>query len=160
MANNDIFGGLGGLGNLMKGFSGMMPQDDPNVKLMNAQNQVNDLKQQAEAVYTEIGRLAYQQNPDAFPAQANKLRLIEANLRDAEAALNSQTQAKQAASEAAKAAAAALICPGCGYQNPEGVKFCQECGAKLGSAAACPSCGQANPPGTRFCGGCGQRLGA
>ena len=156
MANNDMFGGLG---NLMKGFSSFMPQDDPKVKLMNAQNQLNDLKEQESAVYTEIGRLAYGQNPDAFPAQSNKLRLLQANIADAEAALNSQTQASQAAEQAAKSAAAALTCPSCGHQNPDGVKFCQECGTKLGGGpAACPSCGLANPPGTRFCGGCGMKL--
>ena len=156
---NDMFGGLGGLGGLMKGFSSFMPQDDPKVKLMNAQTQVNDLKEQEAAVYTEIGKLAYSQNPAAFPAQDNKLKLIQANLAEAEAALNSQNQASQAAEQEAKAATAALTCPGCGYQNSDGVKFCQECGAKLGaSKAVCPGCGQENPPGTRFCGGCGQRL--
>jgi hypothetical protein len=157
---NDMFGGLGALGGLMKGLSGMMPTDDPQVNLMNAQNQVNDLKEQETAVYTEIGKLAYGQNPDAFPAQANKLQLIQANLAEAQSALDQQTQQKQAADEAAEAAAAALACPSCGYQNPEGVKFCQECGTKLGSGAElCPSCGQENPPGTRFCGGCGAKIG-
>jgi len=153
----DIFGSLGGL---LKGFSGLMPQDDPKVKLMNAQNQVNDLTQQATAVYTEIGRLAYQQNPAAFPEQADRLRLIQANLAVAQAALDQQTHDQAAADQAAKAATAARTCPSCGRENPDGVKFCQDCGAKLGdAAAACPSCGQANPPGTRFCGNCGQRLG-
>ena len=159
MADNP-FGNLSGLGGLMKGFSGFMPQDDPQVKLMNAQSQVSDLQGQETALYAEIGKLAYQQNPDAFPAQANKLRLIQANLADAQAALDQQTQQKQAADQAAKDAAAALTCPNCGTQNPDGVKFCQECGAKLGGGKLiCPGCGQENPPGTRFCGGCGQKLG-
>ena len=154
---NDLFGGLGGL---MKGFSNFMPQDDPQVKLMNAQNQINDLKEQEAAVYGEIGKLAYSQNPGAFPAQANKLQLIQANLAEAQAALDQLNNAKQASEQAAKAAAAASTCPGCGYLNPEGVKFCQECGAKLGSGnSLCPGCGGENPPGTRFCGNCGQKLG-
>ena len=154
---SDIFGSLGGL---LKGFSGLMPQDDPQTKLMNAQSQVSDLNQQATAVYTEIGRLAYQQNPEAFPDQANRLRLIQANLESAQTTLDQQTQAKQAADQAAKAATEARTCPNCGRENPDGIKFCQECGGKLGGAAqaVCPSCGQANSPGTRFCGGCGQRL--
>ena len=159
---NDIFGslsGLGGLGGLMKGLSGLMPQDDPQVKMMNVQNQVNDLKAQEEAVYTEIGRLAYEQNPGAFPVQQNKLQLIGANLAEAQAALDRQTQEKRAAEQAAKDAADASTCPNCGNQNAEGVKFCQECGAKLGAGkSVCPGCGQENPPGTRFCGGCGRRL--
>jgi len=156
---SDIFGKLGGLGGLIKGLSGLMPQDDPQVKLMNAQTQVSDLRAQEEAVYTEIGRLAYQQNPAAFPAQQSKLQLIQANLAEAEAALNQTTQEKQAAEEAARAAAEASTCPSCGHQNADGVKFCQECGAQLGvGTPKCPGCGQENPPGTRFCGGCGRRL--
>jgi len=153
--SSDMFGGLGGL---LKGLSGLMPQDDPNVKLMNAQSQVDDLRIQEAEAYAEIGKLVFQQNPDAFPAQANRLRLIQTNLAQMQADLDNQTKAKQAAEEAAKQAEAAATCPSCGAKNPEGVKFCQDCGAKLGGAAACPSCGQANPPGTRFCGGCGTKL--
>lgn len=151
---NDLFGGLGGL---LKGLSGFLPQDDPNVQLMNAQTEVSELKQQEDAVYAEIGRAAYGQNPGAYPAQADKLRLIQANLAEAQAALDAHAQAKQEADEQAAQAAAASMCPSCGYQSPEGVKFCPECGTKLGTSA-CPSCGQDNPPGTRFCGGCGHKL--
>jgi len=156
---NDLFSGFGSLGGLMKGLSGFMPQDDPDVQLMNAQNEVGDLKAQETALYTEIGKLAFEQQPDAFPAQANKIRLIRTNLAEAEARLNSLTQAKQAAEQAAQAAADRFHCPNCGEQNPEGVKFCRECGSKLDAGkAVCMGCGQENPPGTRFCGGCGARL--
>jgi membrane protease subunit (stomatin/prohibitin family) len=154
---NDLFGGLGGL---MKGLSGFMPQDDPNVIMLNAQTEVSDLKNQEEAVYTEIGRLAYAQNPDAFPAQKTKLQLIGANLSAAEAKLNAKQQEMKAAEQAKREAEARSSCPSCGAANPDGVKFCQECGTKLGAAKAfCTSCGQENPPGTRFCGNCGNKLG-
>lgn len=154
---NDIFGGLSGL---MKGLSGFMPQDDPNVILMNAQNEVNDLKNQETAVYTEIGRLAYAQNPDAFPEQKNKLQLIGANLSAAEAKMNAKQQEMKAAEQEKKAAEERSSCPSCGTRNPDGVKFCQECGAKLGpSKAFCTGCGQENPAGTRFCGNCGKQMG-
>lgn len=155
--SNDLFGGLGGL---MKGLSGLMPQDDPAVRLMNAQSEVGDLQAQESAIYTEIGKLVFSQNPEAFPAQANRLRLVQANLAEAEAKLKSETQAKQAAERAERDAQEHLNCPECGHQNPEGVRFCQECGAKLGSVKAiCPACGQDNAPGVRFCGGCGQKIG-
>jgi hypothetical protein len=154
---NDFFGGLGGL---MKGLSGFMPQDDPNVILMNVQTEVSDLKAQKEAVFTEIGKLAYAQNPDAFPALKNKLQLLDANIEAAEVKLNAKQQEIKAAETAKKAAEDRLSCPSCGIRNPEGVKFCQECGAKLGQTKAfCADCGQENPPGTRFCGNCGKQMG-
>ena len=51
-----------------------------------------------------------------------------------------------------------MTCPTCGHQNPEGQKFCGECGTPL--QAACPTCGHVNPPGQKFCGDCGTALGA
>ena len=52
------------------------------------------------------------------------------------------------------------ICPECGMQNPDGVKFCQECGSRLGVSTKifCTQCGAENPPGTKFCGECGSRI--
>lgn len=153
---NDLFGGLSGL---MKGLSGFMPQDDPNVMLMNAQSEVNDLKKQEVEVFTEIGRLAWAKNPDAFPEQKSRLELIRQNLSAAEAKLNAKKQELNAAEQAKKEAEARASCPNCGTRNPDGVKFCQECGAKLGAAkTVCSGCGQENPPGTRFCGNCGSPL--
>src|SRR3954452_20807307 len=49
-----------------------------------------------------------------------------------------------------------MQCPSCQYENPPGVKFCGECGAKL--QAVCPACKAANPSTTKFCGECGERL--
>ena len=49
---SDLFGGLSGL---MKGLSGFMPQDDPDVKIMNAQNEINDLRKK-ETEIRRVGR--------------------------------------------------------------------------------------------------------
>ena len=49
-----------------------------------------------------------------------------------------------------------MQCPRCQHDNPDGVKFCGECGARLDSL--CPSCGAANPPENKFCGKCGASL--
>ena len=49
-----------------------------------------------------------------------------------------------------------MNCPRCQHDNPAGVKFCGECGARLESA--CAACGAANPPGNKFCGQCGASL--
>ena len=62
------------------------------------------------------------------------------------------------------AAAGELLCPACEYINPEGTKFCNECGAKLEAASAegagrfCPECGEKNPADRNFCGTCGAKL--
>ena len=154
---NDLFGNLGNLGGIVKGLSSFMPQDDPAVKMMNAQTQVSDLKKQEADIYVEIGKKAVAQyGLDAFPEYADKLRLIQSNLQAATSELNSQKAEHEAREKAAADAAAAARCPSCGYDNPEGTRFCQECGTKMG-AQNCVSCGAALQPGTRFCGECGAK---
>ncbi len=49
-----------------------------------------------------------------------------------------------------------MKCPKCQFENPEGIKFCGECGAKL--EKLCPSCSSSNPPNFKFCGECGHKL--
>jgi hypothetical protein len=49
-----------------------------------------------------------------------------------------------------------LKCSKCQFENPEGAKFCNECGGKL--EQVCPGCGKVNPPGSKFCNDCGQAL--
>jgi class 3 adenylate cyclase/tetratricopeptide (TPR) repeat protein len=49
-----------------------------------------------------------------------------------------------------------MRCAQCGFENREGVRFCEECGTKLD--VTCPGCGATVPPGRKFCGGCGQAL--
>ena len=51
-----------------------------------------------------------------------------------------------------------MQCAGCGFENPEGTKFCGECGRSLTNR--CPRCGAENPPPFKFCGGCGTSLSA
>src|SRR5262245_7278186 len=49
-----------------------------------------------------------------------------------------------------------MRCPQCGHDNPDGVKFCGECGTRFDSR--CPSCGTDNPSANKFCHQCGQAL--
>src|SRR5215203_1753323 len=49
-----------------------------------------------------------------------------------------------------------MRCSQCHFDNPSGMKFCGQCGAK--QASACPQCGAENPPGFKFCGECGSPL--
>ena len=158
---NDLFGGLGALSGLMGGLakSGLMPTDTPEGKLMKAQGDLVDLEKQEADILAEIGRQAFEQNPNAWP-QADKLRLIQSNLASSRSELDAAKN-EQSASQAAKAVEDAKgRCPSCGTKNPDGVKFCQECGSPLGSAGVkhCTSCGAELAPGTRFCGGCGAQV--
>ena len=150
---NDLFGGLGGL---MKGLSCFMPQDDPDVKLMNTQAELNDLQNQETALYAEIGRQSLSQSKGQFPELENRLKLVQANLVEAQARLETVQAEKKQKEQEEQLTEQQGTCPECGHRNSEGVKFCQECGAKLG-ASNCRKCGAALTPGTRFCGECGAK---
>ena len=39
---------------IVKGISGFMPQDDPDVKIFNAQNELKDIKETIEAAYARL----------------------------------------------------------------------------------------------------------
>ncbi|MFW6011395.1 MAG: adenylate/guanylate cyclase domain-containing protein, partial [Desulfosalsimonas sp.] len=49
-----------------------------------------------------------------------------------------------------------MKCLKCSFENPEGAKFCVECGNR--QMVACPECGQGNSPGFKFCSECGHNL--
>jgi predicted ATPase/class 3 adenylate cyclase len=49
-----------------------------------------------------------------------------------------------------------MRCSSCGFENPEGKKFCSECGTVL--PRGCAQCGADIAPGAKFCGGCGAPL--
>jgi len=161
MADN-IFNSLNGLGGLMKGFSSFMPQEDPETKVYQAMSELNELQQNEIQLYAEIGKKVYlsiSNQPDysdmVNELEQNQLKQakVQEKLKAAEQEKNEQQKAKEEQLEA-------RTCPQCLNVNPEDVKFCQECGAKLGqtSQSVCPKCGVKNPPQTRFCGECGTKL--
>ena len=49
-------------------------------------------------------------------------------------------------------------CSSCGFDSPEGARFCAGCGARL--AQSCPACGCAVQADHQFCAACGHRLAA
>lgn len=51
-----------------------------------------------------------------------------------------------------------MECSACHSQNPDGAKFCAECGATLGRR--CASCGLVASANAKFCTGCGAAIGA
>jgi hypothetical protein len=161
---NDLFGGLGnlgGLGDILDGIAkSVVPKDTPEGKLLNAQSDLVDLQKQESALLLEIGKAAYEQNPSAWP-QDGRLTLIRQNIATAQAALEEANAAQKAADEAKAAEEAKGRCPNCGLKNPEGVKFCQECGSPLAAESPkhCTTCGAQLTAGTRFCGECGAQFG-
>ncbi|MDR0875402.1 MAG: zinc ribbon domain-containing protein [Clostridiales Family XIII bacterium] len=169
---NDLFEGLGGLGGGLGGAlgglvgglakSGLVPQDDPAFKLLNAQQELTGLQKQESELLAEVGRKVMGSAGAAdYPQEADKLKLIRSNIISAQQTVDAMQSEQKAKEEAEKQAVNARTCPSCGHENPEGVNFCQECGTKLGGTAKafCPSCGAENAPGTRFCGSCGARMG-
>ena len=161
---NDLFGGLGNLGGLGGVLGGLakaaVPQDSPEGKLLAAQSELADLQKQESQILLEIGRQAYACDPSVWPQDA-KLRLIRQNITTAQATLD-QAKAAQEQANAEKAAEDAKgRCSSCGHKNPDGVKFCQECGSSLAAAEPkhCTSCGAELSRGTRFCGECGAQQG-
>ena len=50
-----------------------------------------------------------------------------------------------------------MRCSSCESENPQGMKFCGNCGSPLKSR--CPKCGFENPPQFKFCGECAAPLG-
>ena len=51
-----------------------------------------------------------------------------------------------------------MKCPECQSDNRAGIKFCEECGAKL--ELECPACKAKIPLDKKFCGKCGHKLSA
>ena len=53
-----------------------------------------------------------------------------------------------------------MRCDVCGTENPEGSKFCINCGNNLENQGhiICDACGYENPAGARFCQKCGKDL--
>lgn len=146
---SDVFGGL------FKGLSSFMPQDDPDTKLFVANNELRDLQQEQLQIYASIGKKALGTISDdpAYSDLLDSLKVVKAKLLRAQQRLDDIQREKDSRERQQEA----LRCPDCGTVNPDGVKFCQECGCKLGSAL-CTNCGANNPPNTRFCGDCGNKL--
>lgn len=49
-----------------------------------------------------------------------------------------------------------MKCWNCGFENPQGAKFCSNCGQP--QERTCPNCNNVNPAGAKFCFNCGYNL--
>lgn len=66
--------------------------------------------------------------------------------------LGQQVQQPQGQSKAVS------VCPSCGKENPQGAKFCLECGTKFEEGFVCPDCGTSLQKGAKFCHNCGRKM--
>src|SRR5258708_34127593 len=53
-----------------------------------------------------------------------------------------------------------MLCGSCGHENPDGVKYCSECGVAADAARRCSDCGALNLAGSKFCHECSTPLAA
>lgn len=159
---------------IVKGLSGFMPQDDPDVKIFNAQTEIKEFSEKEEKIYARLGRQVYETDGgDNHPEIKAELDLLVANKQAAESRLQAARDEKAAreraeAEERARREAEeqAHSCPNCGAYNPEGTNFCQECGNRLtqpvqqasATKRFCPNCGTEVIAGHRFCSGCGTKM--
>ncbi len=155
---------------LVKGLSGFMPQDDPNVKIFNAQTEVKETVEKMEKVFARLGKQVYEAGgSEAYPEVTVELDRLAANRQAAERRLQEAKdekagieRAKEEERQRREAEEAAHSCPNCDAYSPEGTNFCQECGTKLGSPIPtgkrfCQECGAELPADSRFCDSCGAK---
>ncbi len=124
---------------IVKGLSGFMPQDDPDVKIFNAQTEIKELAEKTEKVYARLGRHVYESGgSESYPEVKAELDLLTVNRRTAEHRLQEAKEEKAAreraiAEEQARREAqeATLSCPNCGAEISEGSRFCGSCGTKV-----------------------------
>ena len=153
---------------LVKGLSGFMPQDDPDVKIFNAQTEIKEINEKIEKVYARLGRELYQKDGgEGFPLIRAELDMLVANQAAAREKLQmakDEKAIKEKAAEEERARQEIYNCPNCGTFNPDGTKFCCECGTRLrgpepvAQKRFCTSCGNEIAPGQRFCTGCGTKV--
>lgn len=158
---------------LIKGVSGFLPQDDPDVKILTAQTELRDLSEKEEKIFARLGRIVYDIDAgESHPEIRAELKMlinsrheVEERLQAAreEKALREKAEAEERARREAEEMA--LGCPCCGTYNPEGTNFCQGCGTRLvppaqvsGSKRFCPNCGSEVATGYRFCSSCGTKI--
>lgn len=92
-----------------------------NVKAVQLQSELNDLKREETEIYAAIGRLVVAaEGTENFGETGVKLLDVQEKIA-----------AKEAEILEVKGPQASLVCPNCGAEASEDMKFCGNCGAKL-----------------------------
>ncbi len=143
-----------------------------NAKISGEKSAISELyKQLGEKIYEKYAAGAYQDIDMAELFDAVDAR--KANIADAEEKISAikaeneaRAQAGSAAQTAEKAAPAGPVCSCCGAPVAEGVKFCNQCGARQEAPAPivveakkfCTNCGAEAVSGVKFCSQCGNKI--
>jgi len=116
---------------------------------------IGNLESQRRELITEIGEKAVAVLADhpEFRELSGKITSIAkdlSGLREKESELKKEEEER----------VFKLTCFKCNIVNPEGARFCEECGGKLGDPPReyCRSCATMNQPTMKFCGECGSKL--
>ena len=103
---------------LVKGLSGFMQQDDPDVKIFNAQTEIKEINEKIEKVYARLGRELYQKDGgEGFPLIKAELDMLVANQAAAREKLQmakDEKAIKEKAAEEERARQEINNCPNCG----------------------------------------------
>ena len=124
------------LDGLVKGLSGFLPQDDPDVRILNAQTELKELGENEEKVYAHLGRQVFANGGgDSYPETKAELDLLAANRQSVERRLQEARGEKNARERAAALEevqpALPRFCGNCGARLDANATFCGSCGAKI-----------------------------
>ena len=124
--------------------------------------ELDDIGRRRNDVFSELGERALPELRDkpAYAGLAAEIAGLEARAGELLARRGELLAEKEALEREEKAKLALRTCFVCKAVNPEGARFCEECGAKLGEPPReyCTACGTMNQPSMKFCGECGARL--
>ena len=156
---------LSGLGGIIKGMQPLMDEEARNDVSMNAfllQSDVSSLAGKKRDVFARIGEAvcaAQGQYPE-FSALCDEAAILQKQLDAKKAQMEAAKQEAEQLEKQKQRERDACTSRNCGYENEPDVKFCGECGEKLGlpPAANCPKCGEILKQGVKFCGSCGTKL--
>lgn len=114
---------------------------------------IDDEKKSIQENYLEIGRLYYEQNPDAS----------EGEIGEAVGKINESNKNIKASKLKIGTLMGYTFCETCGAQVEEDDLYCNNCGAKmpvkvLPGMELCPHCHKAVKAGIRFCTNCGKPM--